>query len=380
MANGTYYVDNVNGNDANTGLSEAQAKATLSAGVGLWSGGGNKLYVQAAGSNYSLTSSVTPASGDSTNGPNVIEGYTTTPGARDGRPTITSSTSGLALFSANPSYVRFRHLKFTHTGATRGLLMAYAGAFPGPFYIDDCDIDGLLGIWNASRTDIHIRLTRSRVRNCTGNILTDRNGNLEVVGNLFKGNTGSYVIQNLGEGWPLLVAHNMFDANSGSPIYLWHNSASTRIRIYNNGFRNNGASGFILEKTSSSATLEMIHYNNIYYNQTGYGIDPGASALSATLGALAMSMNNAFGDNSSGAYRNWITEEDEITLADGDDPWVDPANEDYSLKDTGNGALLRAAGFPSGFLGGGSSFYPDVGPGQHQDAGGGGSTVIVIDD
>ncbi len=60
------------------------------------------------------------------------------------------------------------------------------------------------------------------------------------------------------------------------------------------------------------------------------------------------------------------------------DPFTNAAGGDYSLNNTaGGGALLRAMGFPSSFLGISTNQYLDVGAAQHTDAGGGGVTHLA---
>jgi hypothetical protein len=136
MSNGVFYADAVNGNDANDGLSEATAKQTISAGLGLFSGGNNVLYLQATG-DYVLSSTITlNQTGSLAVGANRIEGYTTTPGARDGRPTITGSTPGAInffQFGSGTMYIDCVHLRFYAAGIA--FLPGY-GATGGPNWID----------------------------------------------------------------------------------------------------------------------------------------------------------------------------------------------------------------------------------------------------
>lgn len=59
-------------------------------------------------------------------------------------------------------------------------------------------------------------------------------------------------------------------------------------------------------------------------------------------------------------------------------PFTNAGNGDFSLNNTASaGAACRAAGYPSSFYGLSTNSYTDIGAAQHQDAGGGPSTVAI---
>lgn len=373
MANATKFVDNINGNNGNTGNSEAQAYADIATALAAISGAGNIIYPQNVGLDYTITTALAISiAGDVTNGRNRIEGYTTVPGAKDGRPTITCATNGVNLFtaSASPKYWSFSHMNWKHTAVTtRGNGYHGGSTTNDKFVFDDLVIDGCAkGIFDGfGLTDCLVR--GCWIKNCTSHGFENTNGGI------------------------LTFAHNRFDSNGGSGISSSFASAADVVTLFGNRFYNNTARGFLhtyqvggryLIRNNqfrangtdgmafSHATLSFLglqHDNNYYHLNGAYGINFAISG--AALSAFVQSNeNNYFG---SGGQINTLGARNNLAVGYGDgtfsgDPNTAAAN--VALNNTANaGAVLRAAAYPITFPGGETN-YADVGPVRHQDAGG----------
>lgn len=334
-----YYVDNVNGSDANNGTSEALAKATLAAGVALITADGDILYVQAAGSNYTLTvAQAITIDGTITGGRRKIEGYTTTPGARDGRPTITCATNSINLFELNAaSYIDFVHLRLTHTAATRGAAFAGVTASSINIRIMDCQISGCSYAYNgASREAAPLIFLRNHITLCTtGGVYNP--GESRLLFNTFYDNTGAG-FDNVGAGGTFVFIGNIFgDGTRG--IYDTGTTRDVIMFVIGNTFANNSSDGYRSDETTGSNTIVFV--NNIFYGNTGNAINLQDTATSNNV--LCTSRNNAYGSNTGGNFNNLAAGFGDVTLTG--DPFTSGGTGDFTLNNTaGAGAACRAAG------------------------------------
>lgn len=378
MANATKYVDNVNGNNANTGDSEAQAYADIPTAIAAISGGGNTIYVQ-AGANYTLTSTIALTAalkGDTTDGRNRIEGYTTTPGSRDGRPVITSATNSVALFTLNDNdNWDFVHLNLTHTAGTRGHGFVANTSNSSGCRFADLVIDGCnTAISSNSAAVVSSVMERCEVKNCTTTGAT-----LPTLGIFF----GNYIHDNAGDGIggsfaPLVAVANIFDTNGRDGINEATSSGSSLayLLITGNVFYANGRDGLrSTADVSGSASLAIA--NNVFYGNAGYGQNwTNLSAAEASNLPLCSGWN-AYGGNTSGDRNGVGAGTSDVTLTA--DPFTGAGAGNFALNSTaGGGAACRAAGFPGAFPGGLTTGYLDIGAVQHQDAGGGGAAGPVF--
>lgn len=360
MANGTYYADSVNGNDGNAGTSEGAAKQTLSALFGLGTGGGNTYYVQAGG-NYTLTSTATfSTSGDTTDGPNVIEGYTTTPGARDGRPTITSATDSVNLISLDGTdNVRLVHLSLTHTAGTRGNGVHNLTGTSSNVRVEDCVIDGCaVGVYAAFEFR-QLALEDVEVKNCTSH-------GVSVGAESWL--AGCWLHDNAGDGYRngfysgangVGFYRCKFTGNGGYGVNLSGNFGfqTGHIDLLGCTFSDNDSGGFRDAEGSGGLPTYSVR-DNAFYGEGGYGM---SAALSGGELAARIKVNdrNAYGSHTSGSRNNWPAGVHDVSLSA--DPFANAAGGDYAPNSTaGGGASLRAAGTGSA----------DIGAVQHQDAGG----------
>jgi len=368
MPNDTKYVDNVNGNNANTGNSEAQAYADIATALTACSGGGNTIYVQ-AGSNYTLTATLTVSlKGDTTNGRNVIEGYTTTPGSRDGRPTITCSTNSVHLFTlaSAPDLITFRHLNLTHTAGTRGDgIRGNVTPTESPV-VSDCIIDGCAtGIQDGFGMN-GLLVVGGEIRNCINDGFVCANGGDFIF-------DGVQLISNGRDGIRIEFASSMnavvrrceFRSNTGRGYHHQTTGTPEGMEIVNNTFRGNGAAGLEYMSTTRP-TRTLIHQYNVYTTNGGYGVAFAGTAVNLSSTLLANRFN-AFGSggqaNTSGARLIMPAGfSDETTMAT--DPYTS-ATDSSPNATAGGGAVLRGTA-ARGWL--------DIGALQHEDTGGGGGT------
>lgn len=329
---------------------------------------GNKIFLKGTFTLTSTTTVTASGKGNTTSGRVSVEGFTTTPGLRDGRPTITSATNSVTLLTMNDNdFVEWIHIKLSHSAATRGSAMNSSGGGTLPAIFEDICCDGCLDFNPASSFYSQAEMINCEVKNCTnttaGINLVDGN-----VWSLF----GCDIHDNAGDGIrstgnSLLSASDcIFDTNTNG-VNLTSASGAGSVALRSSTFVDNTGSGLKLASGSGTRTVELV--NNVFYGNGAYGID-NADGQIETDASIKINRNNAFGSNSSGSYSNLRAGFGEITLSG--DPFADKAGRDFSPNATaGAGAALRGAAFPSTFPGGTTTSYRDVGAVQHQDSGGG---------
>lgn len=132
---------------------------------------------------------------------------------------------------------------------------------------------------------------------------------------------------------------------------------------------NNGRDGY--RTTTGGVVSRMILQNCVAENNAGYGVNSVAAEY-PTLIIKCSIYNNTTGATTGSVYAV-------ATITPTGSVFTNAGAADFSLNNTGSaGALLRVAGYieltgntyPRGL----TTSYLDVGPAQHQDAGGGGST------
>lgn len=154
---------------------------------------------------------------------------------------------------------------------------------------------------------------------------------------------------------------NIFANNSGANsdgIRINAIYGINQINICNNIFYNNGRDGF--RSTATYSTEEIA--GNIFVNNAGIGLN--TSAASPVRDEI-LYHHNAFYNNTGGARSGNNAGVGDVTLTGV--PFTNAGGGDYSLNNVaGQGAALRALGFPGAMVGGGTG-YKDIGPLQHQD-------------
>ncbi len=133
---------------------------------------------------------------------------------------------------------------------------------------------------------------------------------------------------------------------------------------------NNGSHGIQFNNGTGAAVVR----NTIFSNNGGYAIN-----VSGSIRGL-ITVNCAYYNNTSGNYSGGADVSrfiGDVTLSG--DPFTNTSGGDFSLNTTsGAGAACRAAGSPGVMPGISTTSYLDIGAVQHQDSGGGTTTVGMI--
>jgi hypothetical protein len=126
----------------------------------------------------------------------------------------------------------------------------------------------------------------------------------------------------------------------------------------------NGRDGFRCVSAASCDALAIL--NSVFVNNTGWGI---ISATTDYAGKALLVNYNGYYNNTAGSISQLPTGANDVSLSG--DPFVNAAADNFALDNTASeGAALRGVGWPGALVVGGTG-YIDIGPLQHQDAGGG---------
>lgn len=151
-------------------------------------------------------------------------------------------------------------------------------------------------------------------------------------------------------------------------------SGSTFTSLSGCEFYDNAGSG--VSVTSSTHRLTATNCN--FAKNGAYGV----SASGSTVGGLLLNCGFGAGTmaNTSGAHdlSADFVESGSVTYAADVTPWADPDNGDFRItlaaaRGAGRGAFTQTRGGYSGTVG-----YPDIGAAQHQDSGGGGGLLPLV--
>ena len=365
----TIVVDRSTGLSAGTGATlkiggALQTLATLEAS----NVAGNKAWIKSG--TYTLTSKVTLAiTGDATNGSVLWQGYQTTRGDNTGtQPDITSSTSALTLFESGLMAARkFKNIKFSHTGASRGIGFDSTAGPQYPIFFDGCLFDGLatavkcdnLGASNygevnlfgcriINSTSAGLKATSGLVDSC---IISDGSS----VGVLV-GARGSIIAGQIS------FVNTIIESNASHGISLGSCDRSP-VDVQGCVFHNNTGDG-IGSNAGTTGVLEV--KNSIFTSNGGYGIN-----VSAQSNRNAVYESNAFKSNTSGSYgTNTTAGTGDITLTV--DPFTDAANQDFTLNATaGGGADLKSLALPTTMPFGVTTTNKNIGVAQNAYSAGG---------
>lgn len=321
--------------------------------------------------NYTLTSKLTVSVSGS-----QADGVITIKSSSGSKPIITSATSGLDLIEVGSrSYLHFKNLKFTHTGASRGDGIIPNVGIATYITFEDLEFDGCLngisGDYITDYTFINCTFINCEAKNGTANgflIAGAMNTFISCFAHdnanhgLFTDNTSVAHVKAV--QWILIDC--AFTDNGGKGISYPTDSTQERW-IYMSGcvIANNTSDGInIVGSTISTKTLTLV--NCIIYGNGGWGVAVDFRSYIGVIGGY-----NAYGANVSGDRENYTALTGEVTLSA--DPFTNAAAGDYSLNNTaGGGASCREAGIPGtiGTLVG----YKSIGMLQLQSGGGGGST------
>lgn len=275
----------------------------------------------------------------------VVEGYQTTRGDRAARPVIhAGSVTGIAngcIRGAGSRSSKVVNIEYNANGGTGNIV----GFGVGPFYY-------LCSVRNASVAG-GVGFSGTSAVRCAAISCTVGYGN------------GGTAYESIADACSVGFEGGMalsFCIAKGCTTRGYNMSSSRSL----NCLAYNCVDGF---DWTSSVGGPSVNINSIAYGNSGFG-------FRSSFGTGAhFTLSCAGGSNTSGNFSGTI-DEGAITLSV--DPFTNAAGGDFSLNNTaGGGALLRAAGIRFGdALNYDQVDYRDVGPFQHQDAGGGGGLLV----
>lgn len=332
------YVDGDNGNDSNSGDSEALAKKTISAAVSAATSG-STIYVRNNGSTvYSESVAWTQKN-------MVFVGYGCTVG--DNVRFVLDATGyayGMSQETTGGGVINLVLENCELRGATsHGVYQRGVGGSASRQSMFNCHIHGNGGDGYRALAAAVINITHCR----------------------FSSNGGSGINSN---GVNVVAANSIIDNNAEHGIYANNTNASVvdNCFIYNNGLTNitggsvvsnsvvdsAGGNGWTTGPAQSSSLV-----NSIVSNSGGYGVEVAAGR--------SYIVNSAFYSNTSGDVNGTVNYDDRVS---GLDPlYVDAENGNYALQPTS--PLLRRAG-KIGLIDSDIVTYPDLGAIQNMAAGG----------
>lgn len=336
---------------------------------------GNKVYLKGT---YTLTATTTVTAaikGDITDGRISVEGFTTTPGQLDGRPTITSATNSVALFTLNDNdFTEWIHLSLTHTAATRGNGFACATANTNSAFCLDIIFDGCLIGWNGANQNALGVFIGCEFKNCTS---TTAAISFTAASSCWM--YGCDVHDNAGDGvraatsnFALTAYRTIFDTNAG--IHINYTTSTTANLIVDHCTFVDGTSDAIKFAATASTSPNLYLSNTVFWGNGGADINNLDEQMTIDVNCR-VNRNNAYGNNTNPRV-GFSYGLGDVSLS-ATDPFTNRSGRDFSPNSTaGGGALLRATSYPGAFPGGASTNYADIGAVQHQEsaASGSGST------
>ena len=329
---------------------------------------------------YTLTATQTLASGQQGNAasPSIIWGYQTTHGDATGtRPLITTSTNSVNLLTlTSSSYWAFRNLSLSNTASTRGHGITTPTSGGGTIFnvmVDNCLLNGF---------DYGLYFDNSPVYGCQGLVVTNTEikscTSIGVVNTYETTLVNCYIHGCTGaafgpgafatSGTTYIAIGCVFYLNA----YGWDSNAygnqAMMLVFVDCVFSDNTADGIRLQNADPMVFITVL--NCIFYNNTGYGVNNPNTTNSGYLGSSVQ--GNAYGANGTAPVLNFAA----ANVSLGGDPFVARTSGNFALNNTsGAGAACRGTGYPGvGIAGTG---YGDIGALQHQDSGGGSTTIVV---
>lgn len=289
--------------------------------------------------------------GTYTNATNTMSGYNSAWGdapTGTNRPLITTATNSTRLFNiqgsgSNPlTMVIFRNIRFSNTAGTRanGLWATTGGGCT--LKLINCLLDGfsqgINGDDGSSTWGFNLFLDTTEIKNCTGvGVINSWDlSNQSAWGyitNCYIHDNGSHGFQVNSSGSSLTVCDTIFARNAGTGFL-----SNKAYSVYNCNFDSNGADGIATTVSSGTTSYQYNGQNNIFWNNTGYGIDFLTTAVDSSFWR-----NNAYGSNTTAARHFLGAGDGDVTLTA--NPWTSSSTGDYSLNSTaGGGAACKAAG------------------------------------
>lgn len=286
--------------------------------------------------------------------------------------TVTQSADA-AVFDAqagalSQSQVYLKDLKLQNTAGTKTNAVAVAASNGAFISAVGCVFGDAANKIKTFTTSGNIALCNCEVAHCTADGVSVTSRRVVLKDCWIHDNTSRGVDTNNTQNG---ISGCIIEANGSDGIYGRSNDT---LLVVNNTIDNNGGDGIDLSLVTWSL-LGIVANNNITRN-AHYGIRGGGTQM---LGPLNPSYHNNFG---TGATANTLGDVLTFTKGPGslavDPQYANTASDNWSV-----GENVKAAGIPASFVGVNSATrsYVDVGASQREEvAGGGGSTLIVVED
>lgn len=279
--------------------------------------------------NYSISSTLTSPVADL-----VYKGYETTHGDHGNRPTITSSTNSVDLFTRDGSSTRliWENLILTHTAATRGKGINSSTGSSGICQIQNCSISGCSNAVTGAFGPLIVQ--NSKFFSCTGD---------GFVASANAGATGQFVFTdckfydnggmglNCGNSSTIFISRCLFHSNASHGLSA---SSSSHLYLIGSTTAMNGGRG-IYWLAANYWQVSII--SCIIYGNTTHGIYSDVDLTKSYVD------RNAFGNNGTDAA-GFNTGTNAVILSA--DPFTNSAGDDYTLNSTaGGGEACKDVGF-----------------------------------
>lgn len=303
----------------------------------------------------------------------AIKGYATTHDDGGSRPTLTTATNSVHLFSVGSNSVLWLdNLIWSDTAGTKGNGMNGGQGYT--IVITRCKITGFsTGLSTTSTLELTVADTEIASNTSQG---INQGRALTLRHSWVHDNTGTGVnISNTDADYGVHILFNVISTNGGAGTAGLASTVKKIFHVINNDFYNNGADG-INAPNAFPASDPFNHpegisiMNNVFDSNgqtsgTGYGVNMTAFTYAATWKwGLTGYKNNAYYNNKTGARLGIDADTGAVTLTG--HPWNNAAGGDYGLNSTaGAGTACKGAGYPQSFAAGlSTASTPDIGAAQ----------------
>jgi hypothetical protein len=366
---GPFFVDTATGNDADDGLSEANAWLTIQKAADT-AVAGEKVWIKAGTYAEQVDFDTNAGTGSL---PIVFEGYTSATGD-GGQFTITGSGSRASclVFNGTADHVTIKNAILT--SPTTQCILGTTAATVGTKLINVHLLKGSSTPSRAIYAGGYNRFDKLCLISCvisggfSGNGISNWLGMLHIADSLII-DCGGHGISGSSYGGGLSLVRSIVAGNTTDGINLAGNQAY--IFIEGNTIAGNGGDGIDINgATNGSVTIR----GNVISDHSGAG-DTGLK-IGTISGTTTVECDyNFYYNNTAHRSGNNTTGDNDVELTGS--PFTNAGADDWTLNNTaGAGADVRAAYGPA--IDATNIGYADGGALQHQDAGGGGGGGIIL--
>ena len=344
-----------------------------------------------SGHTETIAATVNPRrAGDTTNGRIILRG---TSGAAT-RPILTFSNNGDA-FVPRGNYWTFRDFEMQNSNATKTASQAFdSTAVTAVIYQSIKISDSTNKFWRAFNTvagptDITIQDCYFANLADSAVVINNSLGGIARIRNCVFLSCASHGILHSTTAALYDIRGNIFAFNGGDGVHINDTASSITVFCEGNVFHGNTSDGFESAQTAAHSQAPWIFDNNRFTFNGGVGLNfSGATFADVIASGLGFQIrNNGFYTNTGGSYAGITSASSQNEITSDPSAGLASATKDYAGATTGTNFMSsvgKGLGYPIGgtlAVGAASSSYnyKDTGL-QHQDSGGGGTTVIVLED